>query len=913
MTESQLDLRLAKWLIKGGESGQAIIPGNSGLSLLVQKVTDKEMPPDGKSISSEELSIIKKWIDLGAKTARPEPDSIDDSLITDEEKSFWSFQVVNTPELPAVQSVKSIENGLDRFILAQLESRNLTFSPPADRRVLIRRLYFDLIGLPPEPGEVEAFLNDRSANAYTSLIDRLLASPRYGERWGRHWLDVAGYADSEGFTDKDPEREFAFFYRDYVIDIFNQGIAYDQFVIEQLAGDELIQGPLLPLSAGKKRLLKATGFLRMAADGTASSGADRDLATNENIADTIQIVSTALTGLTVGCARCHNHRYDPIRQEDYYRLRAIFEPALDWKKWRTPKQRQISLYSDHDKKQRAEIELKAKAVDDHRIERQKAHIQRTLFEELLVAPDKKRDALQEAFQTSSDNRTATQKALLEEYPNIQNISNGSLYLYAEQRSRRAKKIESKADTMEQAYLNEVASEHLKKIEPSRLSEVMAALEQTPAKRNAKQKELETEFPGVFVTPTTLSIYNAQGAKEITKYREAAAECRKQNAKDELANLTKKAAEIRSAAPREYFVRALTEPSNHAPTTFLFKRGNHQSPAQEVPPGDLQILSDVSEINIPSNDQSIPTTGRRMAYAKQLTTGKHPLLARVFVNRVWAHHFGIGLVDTPGDFGMLGSRPSHPKLLDWLATEFVESGWNIKGLHRMILTSRTFQQTSARTDSLDQIDPANRLLARMSLRRLESEVIRDSVLQVSGQLVNRLGGSPVPVKEDGVGQIVLGKQKLDGERKPQSGNNLGADAERRSVYIQVRRSRPLGILESFDIATNAPNCNRRIASNVAPQSLMLMNSEFMVGYSKKLASRIEQETSDRRLQFQLATRLCYGRTAQKEMLEWLSGLADTQSRRFRESNPKWTEQKIQTETLANICHALMSANEFIYVD
>lgn len=912
-TESELDLRLRRLIVQGGDSGPSIVAGKASESLLYQRIEAGEMPPEEKLIPKQDALTIKRWIEQGAITARKEPETISDDWIAEEEKNFWSFQKINNPKLPVIQNRSDVRTPVDHFILAKLEKQGIQFSKDAAKRVLIRRLSFDLLGLPPSPESVEEFLADSRSDAYEKLVDRFLASPSYGERWGRHWLDIAGYADSEGFTDQDPEREFAFFYRDYVIESFNASKPFDQFIQQQLAGDELISNPLDRLSDNDIENLTATGFLRMAPDGTASGGVDRAVSTNETIADTINIVSTSLLGLTVGCARCHNHRYDPIEHEDYYRMRAIFEPALDWKKWRTPKQRQISLYTEAEKKIRSEIEKRAAKLTADRAKRQSEHMERTLFEELLVAPDEKREALQKAYKTPKKDRSKEQIDLLEEYPSIGNITTGSLYLYAEQRARRANGILAEAKKRESNFIAAVRKKQLEQIEPSLHASIQAALKVDPKKRNDQQKELAKKYPGVFVTAETLKDFDKAAADQIALYKSAAKECKKQDAKTELANLQKGIDKVRASAPKENFIRALVEPSNHQPPTFLFKRGNHNQPAEKVDPGELEILNLVSTVKIPSKDKSVGSTGRRLKYAQHLTNGKHPLVARVIVNRIWMNHFGRGIVESTADFGMLGARPTHPQLLDWLATQFMRNRWDVKWLHRVIVNSKTYRQSSARTAKLDELDPSNLWYGRMSVRRLQSEAIRDSLLSISGTSVDKMFGPPVPVKEDAVGQIVLGKQKLDGERKPVSGNNLGGEAERRSIYIQVRRTRPLAVLESFDIATVSPNCPDRNFSNVAPQSLMLMNSQFTLNYSQKLAARVAKEHGARRAQIQRAFELCFGRPVEEETLNELEEFAQQQTKAFQESNSKLSPKEAQQKGLANVCHALISSNEFIYVD
>ncbi|MGD9854427.1 MAG: DUF1549 domain-containing protein, partial [Planctomycetaceae bacterium] len=366
-----LDLRLARFLKKGGDSGPAITAGDRNGSLLYQRVRSGEMPPaEDKQLAESEIALIGRWIDAGAPTLRPEPESLDGTYVTEEERSHWAYQPISRPPIPQVHNTDRVGTPIDAFILAQLEQQDFLLAEEAEPRTLIRRLSFDLLGLPPAPEEIDAFLADTAQDSYERLVDRLLASPAFGERWARHWLDVAGYADSEGYAVEDVERPHAWKYRDYVVRAFNSNKPFDRFILEQLAGDELITSPLDNLTAADAELLTATGFLRMAPDGTAGSVDNPELARNDVMAETIKIVSTSLLGLTVGCAQCHDHRYDPIPQSDYYAFRAIFDPALDWKNWRAPKQRLVSLYTGADRAEAARIEAQAKVIDDERATKQ---------------------------------------------------------------------------------------------------------------------------------------------------------------------------------------------------------------------------------------------------------------------------------------------------------------------------------------------------------------------------------------------------------------------------------------------------------------------------------------------------------------------------------------------------------------
>ena len=352
-----LDTRLARFLLKGGESGPAIVPGKHNESLLYERVASGEMPPGSKTLSQDELITFARWIDSGAKTIRPEPESLAaEGHFTQEEREHWSFQPVIRPALPRVRHSELIRSPIDAFLLARLEAEGESFAGAADRPTLIRRLHFNLLGLPPSPEDVDRFVKDTSPDSFERLVDRLLASPACGERWARHWLDVAGYADSDGVTKRDSVRAWAWKYRDYVIDAFNSNKPWNEFLVEQLAGDELIKPPYADLSPVDAQRLTATGFLRMPPDGTSGSGIDVKVASNQAVAEVIKVVSTSLLGLSVGCAQCHSHRYDPITHTDYYRLRALFEPAYDWKHWRPPGARLISQWS----KQTREL---AEAVD----------------------------------------------------------------------------------------------------------------------------------------------------------------------------------------------------------------------------------------------------------------------------------------------------------------------------------------------------------------------------------------------------------------------------------------------------------------------------------------------------------------------------------------------------------------------
>ncbi|HUG66608.1 MAG TPA: PSD1 and planctomycete cytochrome C domain-containing protein [Pirellulaceae bacterium] len=799
--EGGLDLRLRRFAERGGESGAAIVPGDAEKSYLVERLARGEMPPGEKKLSAEQIETIRRWIASGAATASPEPEMLDPGIgITPAERAFWSFQPNRRPDVPSFSTEERIASPIDAFVLTKLKEHGLSFSPEADKLTQLKRAYFGLTGLPPTPEQLEAFLADESTEAYARLIDTLLESPRYGERWARHWLDVAGYADTEGYTNADADRPWAYKYRDYVIKSLNEGKPLDQFIQEQLAGDELVPLPHSNLAPEQIEKLVATGFLRMAADGT-GSGSNDDAARNQTIADTLKIVSTSLLGLSVGCAQCHDHRYDPIPQKDYYQLRAMFEPALSWKQWRTPQQRLISLYTDEDRANAATVEAEAQTIAAEKGQKQATYMAEAFDKELQKYDEALRVKLRDAYTTPGDKRNDEQTALLKQYPAV-NISPGTLYQY-----------------------------------------------------------------------------NQAAADDLKKYDE-------------------RIAETRSKKPVEEFMRVLTEPVGGPPETHLFHRGEYREPKDTVTPAALTISSPPGKrVEIASVDTAIPTTGRRLAYARWLTSGEHPLVARVIVNRVWMHHFGRGIVGTPADFGVLGERPSHPELLDWLASEFMASGWNLKQLHKLIMTSTVYRQSSqATTDGL-AADSGNTLYWRMPIHRLDAEALRDRTLAASGTLVDQLYGAPINIKADDTGQVIV-----DG------------DESRRSIYIRVKRTQPVAMLTAFDAPVMEVNCERRPSSTAATQALMMMNSEFVLGHARKVAERVRAtagaETTGQ--QIVAAWQITFCRPPRDEELAAATTFLDEQTA-YLQAHPIPDNLEPSLHAMTNLCQALLSSNEFLYVD
>jgi mono/diheme cytochrome c family protein len=805
-----MDVRLVKFLLKGGDSGAAVVPGNHAESPLFQRISSGEMPPGDKKLSTEEIERIAQWIDSGASTLRAEPETlaIGEEVFTEEERQHWAFLPIAKPEIPNVACSELVRTPIDAFLLTKLEDTGLSFSPEADRETLLRRVHLDLTGLPPSVVAIDSFLADESPEAWSRVVDELLSSPAYGERWARHWLDVAGYADSDGYTTKDTERKWAWKYRDYVIRALNADKPWNQFLVEQLAGDELLTPPFQDLNPEQADQLIATGFLRMCPDGTADGSVDQNVARNDVMAEAIKVASTSLLGLTVGCAQCHDHRYDPVSQSDYYRLRAIFEPAYDVQNWRVPNGRLVSLWSAETRKAAESVDAELAEVARNRNDELDKIVNDTFERELQKLPADQQPLARAARESAKDKRTPEQQLLIKQYPFL-NVDRGSVYLYL---------------------------------------------------------------------PDRLNGFNKKW--------------------DALTEETKK------KRPADDLVMCLSEVVGKVPVTRLFARGDYQQPREEITPGELTILNP-ENTDIPANSPELPTTGRRLNYARHLTNGQHPLVARVLVNRFWLHHFGKGLVSTPADFGIKGERPSHPELLDWMARDFMDKGWTLKRLHRMIVTSTAYRQSSVHRPELDEIDGDNRLLGRMNVRRLEAETMRDAVLALSGKLIDKPFGPPVPVSPDDVGQIVLAVDTRDSAGRPTSNvEALGDDEFRRSIYVQMRRSMPLGVLEPFDMPQMTPNCEKRAVSTAAPQSLLMMNNSFVIQQADVLAQCIREKAGDDlAAQVTLAWRSVFSRTpSETDVQEGIDFL----------TVPNATPEE-QSAALGHFCQALLSSNRFLYVD
>jgi hypothetical protein len=677
-------------------------------------------------------------------------------------------------------------NAIDRFILARLEAERLRPARPATREQLIRRVSFDLIGLPPSPAEVEAFVKDRSAAAWTNLVERLLASPHYGERWARHWLDVVRYAESDGF-EHDAIRPNAWRYRDYVIQSFNADKPCDRFIQEQIAGDELWPGD--------PQAVIATAFNLLGPDMVDSSDqVQRRLLTLSDMTDT---TASAFLGLTMGCARCHDHKLEPFSQVDYYSLQSFFAPAQ--------------------------------------------------FHRDLPVPTEEEQARHKSAMADYRSRTSS--------------------------------IQQELDQLERPYRDRLYAEKL-----SKLSEDVQLAHRTPSEQRTAEQQAS-----VLETAPQLQITDA----EVVKLLAAEDKARRKKIEDVLKKIPK-------PAPLPVTL-ALQNTNGPAPVTRVLRRGDYNNPADTVKPAFPVALRLGASREQPA--RSAVDDGRRSMLARWLTEPGNPLTARVMVNRIWQHHFGRGLVTTPSDFGTQGARPTHPELLDWLAAQFMAEGWSIKKLHRLILYSATYQQSSEPSSATATADPENRWFSRQNRVRLEGEILRDSLLFISGRLNESQGGPSVfpPIAAD----IVSTSKNWAASKDP-------ADHHRRSIYIFARRNLRFPFLEVFDAPDSNLSCAMRGQSTTAPQSLTLLNSSEVMQAATATAQRLTElnERGDES-RIAMAFRLILGRNpGRAELRASHDFVSRTRERSSAFSSAKPTAPPAEW---VELCRALFNLNDFVYVD
>lgn len=717
-----------------------------------------------------------------------------------------AFRPVVRPTPPEHQA--AARTAVDRFILEVLATTGLMLHPEADRATLIRRVCFDLTGLPPTVAELEAFLRDDSPDAYEQMVDRYLASPHYGERWGKFWLDAAGYADSNGYFSADSDRPLAWKYRDYVVRSFNADKPYDRFVREQLAGDEIVgYRPDADVTPAMVEGLTATHFLRNAPDGTGESDGNPDEVRTDRftvLEGNVQNVVNCLLGLTVQCARCHDHKFEPIGQNEYYGLQALLFPVYNPERWSKPNDRVVLVGT------RSRLAAHQRLSDqvDRQIKAAQAGLaafaeplrEQFLDERLKVLDAAERTAILDALRTSKEKRTAAQAAVLKTHAKLVELSDS---------------------------------------------------------------ELAMRFP------------------EYGRLRDQVKQTIALREKDR-------------PRPAEA-IAAFVETDPRPPAHHILKRGQHGQPGEEVQPGVLEVLSTANNRFTfePPTDGRV-STGRRTAFANWVTSPENPLFARVMVNRIWQHHFGTGIVATVDNLGASGAKPSHPQLLDYLAAEFERSRWSVKAMHRLILTSRAYRQSSTSVVEFETPSDDNRLLGRFPLRRLDAEAVRDAMLHVAGELDNRADGPYVPSKRTPEGTVEV-SQSTEGAR-------------RRSLYLQQRRTQVVTFLQLFDAPSIVTTCGKRTPSTVPLQSLFLLNSDFARARSKAFAARLEREAGgDSASRLDLAFRLACSRPPQNEERDQCLSFLGKQLAVYA------GQEDAYRRAWADLCQMLFASNAFLYVE
>jgi hypothetical protein len=755
---------------RGGNSGPALVPGKSAASRLIVAVTGgnddvQAMPPKGPRLSAGETKLLRAWIDGGA--AIPAEETASGVALAPRATTHWAFQPIRRPPQPNVRSHAEhgnegwVRNAIDRFILARLEKHGIAPAPEADRVTLLRRVCLDLTGLPPSPRDIDDFLSDKRPDAYERVVDRLLASPHYGERWGRHWLDLARYADSNGYSIDSPRSIWK--YRDWVIESFNKDKPFDQFVIEQLAGD------LLPQATVEQRI--ATGFHRNTQQNE-EGGIDLEQFRVESIIDRTNTTGTVFLGLTVGCCQCHDHKFDPLSQREYYQLFAFFN-SCDEPKLELPAPEQLRKRQEV-RTRIAALEKRLKTLDPTTPERVAAWEGSLTPQSRAMLPAK----LQAILAIAPNGRNFRQEqAVITAYRNFEQVRHAVGGLGQP--------------------LNYLAAAHVQAMMTRKTLEKQIA-------------ELHKEMP---VIPTTL-VLQERKAPRVTHIHLSG-------------DFLRKGAVVTPDVPR-----------------VLPPLANRQRQL----PGDR------------------PT---RLDFARWLVDRRNPLTARVTVNRIWQQYFGLGLVETENDFGTQGTPPSHPQLLDWLVSEFMDGGWSMKAMHRLIVTSATYRQSSRHRPELAKIDARNRLLARQNRLRLDAEVVRDVALSASGLLNRSVGGPSVyPPQPKGVYAFTQVPRTWEA--------NNGADRYRRGLYTFFWRSAPHPDLTVFDAPEALSTCTRRNRSNTPLQALTLLNDQGFYEFAQALASRILRECKgEDRERIGYAFRLCLGREPSERERQALERLLQRQ--------------------------------------
>ena len=905
MQESGLRLDVRDRALSGGDSGKALVVGKSEESLLVQLTSavdpEEAMPPGDEKLSDEQIGILRAWVDQGLDW----PDKLAGKL---EKVKHWSFQPIQHPQPPQVQQADWVKNPIDAFVLARLEALKIQPAAEADRATLIRRLHLDLLGLPPSPEDVAAFVEDRTPEAYEKVVDRLLASPHFGERWGRHWLDLARYADSDGY-EKDLARPFAWRWRNWVIDSFNRDQPFDQFTIEQLAGD------LLPNATVEQRV--ATGFHRNTLTNK-EGGTDQEEDRVKKTVDRLNTTGTVWLGLTIGCAQCHTHKYDPFSHREYYQLLSFYN-SLNEVDIPAPLPDEQATYV----KAQAEYEVKHRPLAENL-----ARYEREELPALVAAWEKSADLTKSDWQVADELQvSSTSGVKFSKQSDGSYLATGAnpdkatytITVRTTQPAVTAWRLEVLPDdslgakgpgrvkhgnfVLNEVELTAAAQKTPKQTEQVKLQNAKAdfsqkswevagatdgdlvtgwAISPEMGKRHAVIWEVASPVAHEDGTEWTFTLKHEYGTQHtIGRFRLSSSSSPTPVADSEglqqaIAEILKIPAEKRTAkqqaelvkfyAPRDakwkelnkavelHAAKAPKQPATKSQAftelpkprdTYIHLRGDFLQKGEKVTPATLAVLPPLK----PTGDQP-----SRLDFAKWLVAAENPLTSRVTMNRFWQNLFGTGLVATPDDFGTRGEKPSHPELLDWLATEFMKQGWSRKEMIKLIVMSSTYRQSSAVREELMERDPYNRLLARQNRMRMEAEIVRDLSLAASGLLTPAIGGPSIrPPQPPGVSELTYANSAKWVESK-------GPERFRRGMYIHFQRTSPYPTLLTFDSPDANVCCVRRERSNTPLQALTLLNDKAFVECAQALGQRVaERATGDGpEEKISLAFRTCLAR-------------------------------------------------------
>lgn len=888
--EAGLRLDSAAAALKGGSGGVAIVPGKPEASPLITAIGYKgsvQMPPDGK-LEDEEIAILTRWVEMGA------PWPADDAPATEEAKpsepadayadvrsTHWSFQPIQHPKLPNVENDAWVQNSIDSFVLARLEAEGLAPAEPASRRDLLRRVYFDLIGLPPTIEQIAAFESNTAPDAFEKVVDRLLSSSQHGEHWARAWLDVARYADTKGYVfTAEPKYPFAYTYRDYVIQAFNDDLPYDQFVLNQLAADKIID-------EGQPQPLAALGFITL--------GRRFDNNIHDIIDDRIDVVSRALLGLSVSCARCHDHKYDPIPTADYYSLYGVFASSIEpGEQPLIAEPAEIEAYAAYTSElQYREGQLSA--FTDEQWTQTKNELRSRVSDYLVHLVTDTPD------QTASSAPGEIKPQVVKrwrQFVNRKEMASHPVFgpwiamaeLPAEVFARKAAEYcnslgEAGAEAS-QSPVNSLVADALKQTPPSSMTEVAARYGQLLESVYSQWQQVQSAYQESVAAgqatgdpPANLEDPAAEELRQVLFAeksptaidRDKLAEYVSPEASARLSELKSMVESWKAEAP-EAPARAMALVDSAQPVEpHIFLRGSPHQRGDTVPRRFLSVLAgDDAE---PFADGS-----GRLELAQAIVDTTNPLTARVIVNRVWQHHLGHGIVRTPSDFGTRGDPPTHPELLDWLASEFMANGWSLKWLHRQIVLSATYQQSSKPSAEAMANDPENRLLSHANRQRLEFEAFRDAILSVANRLEPEAGGRSVEMFNEPF-------------------------TTRRSVYGFIDRQDLPGVLRVFDFASPDSSTPERVRTIVPLQSLYLLNSPFIIEQARHLAARsTTEDEADISGRIQRLYELTFGR--QPDATELSLALEFVQASANEEE---------ATQAWNRLAQALLMTNEFVFID